>query len=232
MDLFSATEVYQLLRRFIFLAIQDDVVVTRSLNLTVTGSPVLVPGPRGGFALLLDGVDQFASFISSADFCLLNPDDCLLGLSVKFSVEIRTFKDDSYILSCGADQLDTTGVAIWWRSNRLNVRLRTRAKEWSVSADFSARQTQFQQFVDVQFSWNVGSGIDLYLNGHLTASSMKFTAKESEKAIRPNSCLIGKRRTSLEFSHLALADLYIVFASRDVTTRLAIDVGKSGTKNT
>ncbi|KAK7469526.1 hypothetical protein BaRGS_00036472, partial [Batillaria attramentaria] len=216
-------EVYQVVYRYIFLIIEGNQLVTSSSNLTVMGQPTLVDGPRGGFAILLNGVDQYVQFLTTISSCLTNPSSCPFGLNVKFSLQILTFRRDTYVLSCGADKKDVTGVSVWWSKDKINVRLRTPDKEWKVKARYRSEDTRFQQFVSVEFSWNVETGLELYLNNELAKSDKKFKKKKASDAVVPNMCVLGKRRDRDEFSNIAVGDLYIIFASRNVITDFNID---------
>lgn len=211
--------------RYLFLVIQGDLLITQTFNLTVIGAPTLVAGPLGGFALLLNGVDQYFQ-LPGTDSCLLSPSTCSFGLDFKFNLKIVDFQSDMYILSCGAEEKDTTGVAIWWKRDKLNLRLRTLDKEWKVKARYPSREVVYQDFISVEFSWNVESGLFLYINGEAADSDTKFKKKKKEDAVTPDTCLVGKRRGLAEFFNIIIADLYIVHAPRDLIAEIKVETGQ------
>ena len=62
---------------------------TLTFNFTVVGGPTLVPGPLGGLALLLNGVDQYMDLTQQpTDGCLWDLDQCDLGLTVSFRLKV------------------------------------------------------------------------------------------------------------------------------------------------
>lgn len=79
-------------------------------------------------------LSQLSFLISpcQAGTCLGNITLCSYGLTIKFYASIMTFKQDIYLMACGADSKDTSGIAIWWKGEKLNVRVRTANKEWKV----------------------------------------------------------------------------------------------------
>lgn len=174
---------------------------------------------------MLNGVNQYVQF-DNPEPCLLDPSRCPFGLNLKFNLHIRAFHKDSYVLSCGADDRDITGVAMWWTGNKLNLRVRTPNKEWVVKARYLANEESYQQFVAVEFSWNVGTGLDLYVNGQLEDSSRRFTGQSASAAKTPGACVIGRHRTRAEYTHCAVADLYILFAAKNLVNDFKIDFGE------
>ena len=85
--LFTETDI--VIQRLIFVRIVDTVLQTASFNFTVVGSPVLVPGPLGGLALQLNGVDQYMDLTQQpADGCLWDLNSCDLGLTVTFRIRV------------------------------------------------------------------------------------------------------------------------------------------------
>jgi hypothetical protein len=128
-----------------------------------------------------------------------------------------------YILSCGADDGNSRGVSLWWKGNKLNLRVRTATKEWKVKARFSRSEARFLDFVNVEFSWNVETGLDLYINGELEESDRKYKRKSYRDT--PDSCLVGKRRGRGDFFNFILSDLYIVYAPRRMVVDLEIPFG-------
>ena len=89
--LFAETDI--VIQRLTFVRIVSTVLQTVTFNFTVIGSPMLVPGPRGGLALLLNGVDQYMDLTQQpADGCLWDVNDCDLGLTVTFKLRVKEVK--------------------------------------------------------------------------------------------------------------------------------------------
>ena len=216
--------VVEVVYRYVFLVIQGDTLVTRTVNMTVFGAPSLVPAPQGGFAILLNGIDQYFQ-LPTTESCLLNPTTCNFGLYVKFKLKILEFqRPQTYILSCGADDRDFTGVAMWWRNDRLVVRVRTQDKIWKVRGKYLSGESQFQDFVSVEFTWNVDSGLSMFIDGEF--ADMNTVVRKAKFDKTPDECLVGKRRGQEDYFNIAIADLYIVYAPRNMIAELGVDTGQ------
>ena len=84
---FPGTDI--VIQRLTFVKIVGTLLQTLSFNFTVVGGPTLVPGPLGGLALLLNGVDQYMDLTQQpADGCLWDLDLCDLGLTVSFRIKV------------------------------------------------------------------------------------------------------------------------------------------------
>ena len=83
-----------MIQRLTFVKIVGTLLQTLSFNFTVVGGPTLVPGPLGGLALLLNGVDQYMDLTKQpADGCLWDLDMCDLGLTVSFKLKVTEVRN-------------------------------------------------------------------------------------------------------------------------------------------
>ena len=77
------------IQRLTFVKLVGTLLQTLTFNFTVVGGPTLVPGPLGGLALLLNGVDQYMDLTQQpTDGCLWDLDQCDLGLTVSFRLKV------------------------------------------------------------------------------------------------------------------------------------------------
>jgi hypothetical protein len=87
---FADSAIQLLIRRFTFIKIIQNVLVTYKFNFTVVGGPTLVPNPVGGLSLLLNGLDQYLDLTRpTGENCLWNLEDCDLGLTVTFRLKVK-----------------------------------------------------------------------------------------------------------------------------------------------
>lgn len=85
--------------RWTFLQIINTILVTTRYNLTIYGSPSLVPGPLGGLVLRLNGSNQYMQYPPD-DGCLWNVEKCKIGLAMSFHLkllEITNGKQDIFL---------------------------------------------------------------------------------------------------------------------------------------
>ncbi|XP_035827995.1 uncharacterized protein LOC118477191 [Aplysia californica] len=129
----TVPNILELIQRYIFIRIEGNFLVTPTFQLQVFGTPTLIDGPAGGNAILFNGINEYLSLMDLTGTCLGDLSKCIYGLTIKFSLAINEFRNDMYILSCGGDTKDTSGLSIWWKGSHLRARVRTETKEWKVS---------------------------------------------------------------------------------------------------
>ncbi|CAG5135635.1 unnamed protein product, partial [Candidula unifasciata] len=218
----SIKDIIKLIFRYVFLRIEGSMLVTPAFNFYVVGTPKLIPGPVAGNAVRLNGVDQYLSLINLTGSCLGDISLCTYGLTLKFSLAIYNFRNRMYILSCGADTSLTSGVSIWWQGNKLNARVRTLNKEWTVSAPY--RQSRnINTFVNVELSWSIDQGLALFLDGNQADYARKFTQK-SNKVMPAGICYFGRPFGFESYSSIAMSDLTIVYAYNTIVKKFNISV--------
>ena len=87
------------IQRLTFVKIVGTLLQTLTFNFTVVGGPTLVPGPLGGLALLLNGVDQYMDLTQQpTDGCLWDLDKCDLGLTVSFRIKVTEVSKSDWLL--------------------------------------------------------------------------------------------------------------------------------------
>ncbi|RUS80661.1 hypothetical protein EGW08_011565, partial [Elysia chlorotica] len=155
------------------------------------------------------------------DSCLVKVTSCQLGLTFSFRLAINDYEDDSFVFSCGADDSRTTGISAWYRNNRLNVRLRTFDKEWTVRGVYK-KSTYGNRYVNVEISWNIDEGITLWLNGKEADADPSFT-QVTNILPGPEYCKFGEPISGSSFASIAIADLNVVLAPKTLLTCFNID---------
>uniref|UniRef100_A0A2C9L6R6 VWFD domain-containing protein n=1 Tax=Biomphalaria glabrata TaxID=6526 RepID=A0A2C9L6R6_BIOGL len=204
-----------------FLNIIGNILNTGTVTFEVFGNPVLISGPFGGNAILLNGIDQYLNFSSIDSTCLGDLSKCPYGITIKFSLAIFKFKNQMYILSCGADTLRTSGLSIWYQGNKLNARIRNGFKEWKVMANFKPSLYQ-SKFVDVKLSWSVNNGLVLFLDNKLASYDYKY--KFIKYALSaPGRCYFARPLDSAFYSNIAISDVSVVFAFHTMINYLGIN---------
>ncbi|GFN75653.1 von Willebrand factor d and egf domain-containing protein, partial [Plakobranchus ocellatus] len=221
--LISAEEIIPLVRRYTINAVDDDVLFTPSANFSLFGAPQLGALNDGGKAIVFDGVSQYmrTPSLNGSDACLGDINRCPQGITISLQLAIYTYKDDSYIFSCGADNRDTTGISAWYRNNKLNVRVRTFDKEWKVRASYR-KSTYSNRFVSIEISWSSDQGLYLLIDGAEADSDMKYI-KKTNTVSGPGYCNFAKPIRDNDFANLAIGDLSVVFASKQLVDCFNLD---------
>ncbi|GFR90472.1 von Willebrand factor D and EGF domain-containing protein, partial [Elysia marginata] len=218
----TATDVVPFVRRYTVNEIRQNLLFTPSANFTLIGDPELDMLDDGSKAIVFDGVNQYMQFYpNSSDTCLGDINSCQLGTTFSFYVAIVDYKDDSFIFSCGADDSVTTGISVWYRNNRLNVRVRTFTKEWNARGNFR-KSVYGDRYVKVEVSWNIAQGIILWIDGKEAGVNSQFT-KMAQTVSGPGYCNFGKPIIRNSFANIAIADLNVVFAPKRLLDCFSVD---------
>ncbi|XP_035829885.1 uncharacterized protein LOC106014199 isoform X2 [Aplysia californica] len=125
-----------------------------------------------------------------------------------------------YILSCGGDTKDTSGLSIWWKGSHLRARVRTETKEWKVKGKYKKKEL-VGVFVEVELSWNIEQGLVLLLDGHEVDHDRKFK-KKSNKVTPTGTCYFARPIGQDVYSPIAIADLSYIFAFNKIIEDLGI----------
>ncbi|XP_048577068.1 uncharacterized protein LOC116604334 [Nematostella vectensis] len=117
--------------------------------------------------------DSKAHIYVEQDFaaqCITNPNFCPHGLTVAFWVRfpdaLPSADSVNYIITSGAEVYNSTGFVLYRSNDLYVVTIRGSDLLWNVSATFST-----SAWSQVAFTWKISSGVKLYKDGTLQASS-------------------------------------------------------------
>ena len=217
-------------KEYIFLQIIDTSLITISFNFTLIGGITeLVTGKDGSkTAIELDGISNYIDYSSSDKGCLWKPMDCKLGLTVSFSLKILMVKEEMYIFTSGADQVDGYGVAMYIRNSRFYCTVSTDVMEWTVYTTAYKLNT----FMSVQFSWSVQSGLMLYFDGEIVAQTKIFISR-SVTVSAYSKFYIGKSIKADIYANIVIEGWMVKYAAKETADAvLTVTTESSTTEST
>ncbi|XP_033756295.1 uncharacterized protein LOC117339040 [Pecten maximus] len=200
---------------FLFISININVLVTSSASFNLIGSPTLVTG-LSGQAIQLDGVGQYIDLSGQIGTCITDLTTCGLGLTMGFNLKVITFTENMYILNFGGDQPDGYGVAMYYRHSRLYLTVSTVTAEWTV---FTSK-LQVNLFVNIEFSWSIQTGLALYFDGEVVASTTQFITR-TVGVTRVTNLYIGF--SSSVYANIVIEGWEITEACKEIASVLDIE---------
>lgn len=174
-------------RSWSFLKIIGNILITRSINFTLSGGPTFVDGPTGGFALLLNKLNQFIDLGDQTGSCVGDLEKCSFGLSFRFNLKVFSFTENMYIISNGGNEPGKYGISMWYAKKRLYLTISTKTRSWTVYSPFKVTG----KFVKIEFSWSIQRGLKLFFDGRVVAQTTTFYTR-TVTAVISSFFYIGK----------------------------------------
>ncbi|XP_062614011.1 uncharacterized protein LOC134275752 isoform X2 [Saccostrea cucullata] len=140
---------------------RGDDLVHQDLPLRLYGDPQLVQGVIG-YALHLDGNNQYLDVGSHQDECLGNLQKCSNGITVSAWMNFKDYTDNMYILSTG-----NNGIRVYQKGGETFAVVHQNGKEWEVAIPNLEKQVWHY----VELSWHPDFGLNMYVNNTLVAHS-------------------------------------------------------------
>lgn len=229
-----------IVRRYTFIQIIVNLLITKSYNFTLSGNPKFTNGPTGGKALQLNGIDDFVDLGDQTAGCLGDPEKCKFGLSVKFNLKVLELKEKMYIFSSGGDSPGKYGMSMWYSRKRLYLTVSTRTKIWTVYVPF---KKYLNTFVNIEYSWSIQGGLSLYFDGIRVARTVEFYRRTT--AVLSRLFYLGRRIETGGFCRMIIdgwdlaegtkemtKDLDVVVQSPEIKTRPDVDIeDRNGTSS-
>lgn len=209
------------IRIFRFLGIIQNLLLSPSFNFTIFGSPGFVTGPTGGFALLLNGLNQYVTLGDQSGSCLGDLELCQFGLTFRFNLKIIKFSQKTYIFTNGGDQAGYYGMAMWHTRNRLYLTCSTKTRVYAVFIPFQMTNT----FVRIEFSWSLQTGLGLYFDGKLVSMTTKYYVRQT--AILSRQFYMGTSLTMTGFSNIVIEGWDFTEATKDIADSLNATIGNN-----
>ncbi|XP_052079469.1 uncharacterized protein LOC127717737 isoform X2 [Mytilus californianus] len=171
---------------------KNDIVDHPKFTVTLENGARLIPGKMGN-AVSLNGYGQFVDIGVHDDKCLANLEKCKHGLTVSMWLKARRLVDDTYFLS-------TPSYSLFYRDGRLQGKFNRRGKIWEVfTPNFKP-----DYWHNVDLSWTPETGLRLYIDGNLEATTKRFREQMQGDQPASNSVKIGR---SDRTSRTAAADI-------------------------
>lgn len=152
-------------------AIRDNKLVHSSLNIPVSGNPVVVPGKVNG-AIRLDGNRQYLDIGDFTRSCLGNTEYCNDGLTGSMWINFRSLHENAYYLSSGG------GLRIYHSGGKLWTVLERSGKRWEVGVP----NLKTDDWYFLEYSWHPEKGLQVYLNNKLMGEARQSTTVPSSTA--------------------------------------------------
>ncbi|GAB1607640.1 hypothetical protein Ahia01_001047900 [Argonauta hians] len=166
-----------------FLQIKDDILQTTYFKMSVFGrKPKLTIGPKRGKYIHIrqDGDYLMKSNLTS---CLLDTSYCPYGFTGLFDLKINDMRRNVPILTANSDTDHGQGLKVFYRNNKLYIRVVKGRKVWTVFTSVRNRKG----FFSVEFSWSEQFGLTLSINNQKKAHTNRFIVRQT----------INKNSTSL-----------------------------------
>ena len=196
--------------------------ITRTYNFTLSGNPSFTDGPTGGLALLLNGIDDFVDLGDLTNGCLGDIEKCKFGLSIKFNLKVLELKQNMYIFSNGGDEVGKYGYSMWYRNKRLYLTVSTSTKIWTVYVPF---KKYLNTFVNIEFSWSVQGGLELYFDG-LRVAHTKVFYRRTTIAVVSSLFYFGRPISTGVWCNMVIDGWDIAEGTKDMVKNLNVTVGK------
>lgn len=108
--------------------------------------------------------------------CLGNIDRCDdLGMALMFRVRIDAYHESMVLFSSCAEQTELSGIQVFYRYGLLQYMVATQSEIWFTSSSRVVVGTWHEFAV----SWSVSSGLQVYMDGTLAASSISSSSSRT-----------------------------------------------------
>lgn len=214
------------IKNFLFLKIVGRILITKTFNITIggTGTPLLIPGFSGGNAISLDG-NQFLSYGDLTDSCFGDVERCGKGVTIRFNLKLKKHSSKCYVFSNGGEEATNYGYAMWFENNKLYTRTSNKKSEWTISTSY----VKVEEFMQVEMSWSLQSGLQLSIDKSVKASSKKYISRPLSTYTAVKDFVIGGSSKKDKNCGMAIDSFTIVFASSEIINRVGIKTGISET---
>lgn len=159
---------------------------------TTGGNITIVSGP-GIPALKLNGINTDIKLGDVQKTCIADPNLCTEGMSIIFWLKLDSLADsysrqtrEGFILSSGAELPGYKGVSVHLSDSKIYVTLSTKLKVFNCNASYVK-----DEWTLVTISWSNASGLILYYNSSLVASSVHGVTVTLRTAVS-NKLYVGR----------------------------------------
>ena len=146
-----------------FTMLKGNTLVTKSVNMTVTGHPTLLKDHNTTF-ILLNGTKQWLEIPRETLPCLTGSNECHSGFTFQVGVLAQVVKPGQRvdIISNGKDS--SSAMSLYYESNHLHLSMIRGDKKWTVAVPYGINLNKLDTY---QVSWSKTEGLELYVNNVL-----------------------------------------------------------------
>ena len=188
--------------------IRDDRIVHPDLRIDTYGEPRIIRGVIDG-AVYLNGRAQYIDG-GEGLVCNGNLDQCPRGLTLRYKIRPRGFRNNTYYLSSGP-------VNIYYLNGKMYVRVRTPDKQWTTSIDASyLPDDTWSQF---DLSWEDKDGLRIFVNDREVAheaTSVDYDVNDYDHKARFYLGRAGGETTEGRYPAVIFDDVQIWKGKRDI----------------
>lgn len=200
-------------KKFDFMAIKGNVLVTPEYNFTVYKNPTIRPEKNGHAVLILNTTGQYVELPNKGIECIQDMTKCESGFTL--SLEIKWLDMNStnkrYIFSSGGDKVNNSGLALYLWHGELYCAAKKDKVIWTAKAKLNVKVGEWHSY---QVSWNKKDGFVVYLDGHIFMEHTIKYPNPPQSGTFP--LLIATTPGYNETSLMEVRNLYTWTASRDV----------------
>ncbi|KAL4231419.1 hypothetical protein ACF0H5_008996 [Mactra antiquata] len=172
-----------------FTTIVGNIIIGNTYNLTIHGTPIVING-----GLQINTTTNYIEFGKHPDnVCLTNPASCTTGLTIQFNVQFNKFSENTYFLTSGGQLPDGVGLAVIYRFGRVQFVLTTVTNSWFISVHKNTFTSNV--YNNVMVSWNITSGLELFVNNVLVIGN-KIPTPHQSFLNNVTTVYIGKQPTT------------------------------------
>ncbi|XP_071090000.1 uncharacterized protein [Haliotis cracherodii] len=166
---YTEIEIHTFITKFIFLRIENNILLTTSFNMSVSGSVAvetlgtqsLIRLGKGGTATVAAGSGQPSS-------CLHSLDTCLSGFTYSLTLNIENVTSRKlYLISNGVDETSHNGIWLYYEGATLSCHVATSSHVWGIDVKTSLL---LSVWYTIEISWNRILGLRLLLNSKTIGS--------------------------------------------------------------
>ena len=162
---------------------ENPTIDTPEYTLEVDGVRETVTSDEGDYALVFEGNTTTEVTSKNAD-CLGDVLLCSpsMGFTYFFRAQFIQYEEDMYFISSGAEKDTDYGISFLYHSGKFRFTVSTSEKIWFVET----HAVEILVWHDIAISWSEEIGIEIYIDGNLTAMSGSAVVKD--KASEPCGC--------------------------------------------
>ncbi|XP_071167716.1 uncharacterized protein [Mytilus edulis] len=200
-------------KKFDFMEIKGNVLVTPEYNFTVYKNPTIRPENNGHAVLILNTTGQYVELPNKGIECIQDMTKCESGFTL--SLEIKWLDMNStnkrYIFSSGGDKVNNSGLALYLWHGELYCAAKKDKTIWTAKSKLNVKAGDWHSY---QVSWNKKDGFVVYLDGHIFMEHTIQLPNPAQPGTFP--LLIATTPGYSETSLMEVRNLYTWTASRDV----------------
>lgn len=168
--------------------VTNNIIIGNHYNLTVHGSPVV-----SGVGIQINSSMQYIEFGSHNENCLIKPETCSYGLTIRFTIMFRKYAENTYFFTSGGQLPDGVGLAVVYRFGKIHFILTTTTQSWFINC--KKNEIPPNKYHTIMLSWQLATGLEVFVNNILVEAS-KVPDPHQSALMNATTVYFGKQPTT------------------------------------